>query len=78
MLSIFNVNISNNFIKLLHKNNFLSYRIIEKIVKGKSYNLPILIRPIKESYSEHDWFINDLDVRDINNWHITEICSDGV
>lgn len=77
MLSIFNVNISNNFIKFLHKNHFLSYRIIEKIVKGKSYNLPILIRPVKESYSEHDWFINDLDVRDINSWHITEICSDG-
>jgi len=40
--------------------------------------LPVLIRPVRKRYTEPDWTIEGLDIRNIKNWHMTEICSDSV
>ena len=49
------------------------FRIIEKRIKGE---LPLLIRPVKHNYSDSEFFVEGLDLRKIENWHIKGICSD--
>jgi hypothetical protein len=49
------------------------FRIIERRVHGE---LPLLIRPVKQNYSDSDFFVEGLDLRKIENWNIMGICSD--
>lgn len=44
---------------------------------GESLALPLLIRPIAESYSEQDFVIDGLDARRFENWRLKPICSDA-
>ena len=44
---------------------------------GESRALPLMIRPITESYSERDFLIGGLDVRRFENWRLKPICSDA-
>jgi len=53
--------------------NVSLFRAIERRVNGE---LPLLIRPVKHNYSESDFFVEGLDLREIKNWHIKGICSD--
>ncbi len=39
-------------------------------------SLPFLVRPVKESFAEHGWWVSGLDTRRIDNWSIKAICSD--
>ena len=48
-------------------------RVVEKKINGE---LPLLIRPVKQNYSHNDFFVEDLDLRKIENWYIKGICSD--
>lgn len=50
------------------------FRVIERRIKGE---LPLLIRPVKHNYSDSDFFVEGLDLRKIENWHIKGICSDS-
>jgi len=45
----------------------------QKIHQGKRY---CLIRPINRDYTEGDWFINDIDMRNFENLQVGEICAD--
>lgn len=49
------------------------FRVIEKRIKGE---LPLLIRPVRHNYCDSDFFVEALDLRKIENWHIKGICSD--
>ena len=49
------------------------FRAIEKKISGE---LPLLIRPVRHNYSDKDFFVEGLDLRKIDNWHIKGICSD--
>jgi GNAT superfamily N-acetyltransferase len=49
------------------------FRVIERRIKGE---LPLLIRPVNHDYSNSDFFVEGLDLRKIENWHIKGICSD--
>ena len=49
------------------------FRAIERRIKGE---LPLLIRPVKNNYSDSDFFFEGLDLRKIENWHIKGICPD--
>jgi len=49
---------------------------IEKRLWGE-VSLPLLVRPVAESFREDDWYIGGLDVRRIESWLIREICSDA-
>jgi len=35
------------------------------------------VRPVKKTVKEEDWFIEGIDIRNINNWEINGICSDN-
>ena len=49
-------------------------RLLERRLDGE---LPLLIRPIQETYANEDFFIEGLDSREIENWLLKPICSDG-
>lgn len=39
--------------------------------------VPVLIRPIRQSFSDSDFMINAVDVRRIDSWRLKPICSDA-
>jgi hypothetical protein len=49
-------------------------RIIEKRIEGE---WPLLLRPVRENFTERDFYLGNLDIRHIHNWALKEICSDG-
>jgi len=70
MISIRNINLSAAALNMLKKYNFADNNL-------KNKNLcPILVRPVKKDFVENDWFVNGLDIRDINNWKLKGICSE--
>ncbi len=75
-ISILNVGIPMDLEVFLRKKHFYTLGQVERLRDRESYNLQIRTRPLKEIYDEDDWFIDGVDVRDINNWSITEICFD--
>jgi len=75
-ISIMSMGLPKDLDVFLHKKHFYTFDRIERSRNRELYNLPILIRPMKETFDEDDWFIDGVDVRDINNWHITEMCCD--
>jgi hypothetical protein len=60
----------------LRNNRFWDLTRIDKIRHGRSYAIPVIIRPAVEKYTEDDWYIGEVDARDADNWHITEMCFD--
>jgi hypothetical protein len=44
---------------------------------GEANALPLLLRPIPESYGERDLVVEGLDVRQLENWGLKPICSDA-
>ena len=76
VLYFVDVSLSKRLRTFLGKNHFYGYRMIDKIRLGESYGLPFLIRPVKETYGEDDWYIEGVDTRDVAHWTIRPICSD--
>jgi len=50
-------------------------RMAEKKTRGE---WPLLVRPVRQDYSEDEWFVGGLDIRRNETWKIREICSDRV
>ena len=69
-LSIRFMNISENVFNVLEKLKFKDNNIKNKFV------MPILVRPTAPNPAEEDWFLNGLDMRDINSWQLKGICSE--
>ena len=38
---------------------------------------PLLVRPVKRECAADDWFLDGLDIRDMESWNLKEICGDG-
>ena len=75
ILSIYNFCLNDTFLQILKRLGFKTnslVRIIERIRIGE---LPLLIRPVKETYTERDFFIEEVDMRKIENWSLKPICS---
>lgn len=70
MIYIRDINLSKNVLPVLKK-----YKFADNNLKNKSL-CPILVRPVKKDFVESDWFVNGLDMRDINNWKLKGICSE--
>lgn len=51
------------------------FRLLERRVTGE---LPVMVRPVKEQYTDRDWVVNGLDVREAGNWAMKGICADDV
>jgi GNAT superfamily N-acetyltransferase len=78
ILLIYNLGFSDNFPQLLKHLGFRENSLIRKREIKKRGVWPVMVRPVKRDCDENDWFIGGLDIRDIRNWEIKEICNDGV
>lgn len=78
VLSIYNISISDSLLETLQRLRFKSDGLIRAKDKNRLGECPLLIRPVNQSYSEHDWYLEGLDMRRIENWDVKEICCDGV
>jgi hypothetical protein len=52
--------------------------LLRMLERRKTGELPLLIRPVKTTYTDADWHLGAFDLRDIRNWQIKEIGSDAV
>ncbi len=80
ILSIWDVNLRKELSQTLKDLNFSTKTLLGKIEKkfpSEFPMLPVFVRPIKKTVKEKDWFIDGIDIRNINNWEINGICSDN-
>lgn len=56
---------------------FKPFNLLKKIFKKPIVN-DILVRPLPFEFTLENWKIDDIDIREIKNWHLTLICSDGI
>jgi len=80
ILSTWSFGLRSDFAKTLKSLHFSSNNLlnrIEKTFKNEFPSLPVFVRPVKKRYTEKDWLIEGLDIRDIKNWEINGICSDN-
>ena len=76
-LAIQRFGLSHSFLQILEQLG-LDKRVISQTKKwDKAEKLHLLVRPVKKSLSEKDWFLENFDIRDIDNWDIKPICSDA-
>ncbi len=76
-VSILNISVQKDLWKTLKPLGF-SYRSLRRTVKRVFFGeFPILVRPVKQDFSEADWFLSGLDIRRAANWRIKPISSDS-
>jgi len=76
-LSIFRFSLDHHLERVLKG---LGYRVntLERLLNKKRHGeWPLLVRPVSQDFTENDWFIEGLDIRQVDSWDIKEICSDG-
>lgn len=63
--------------KVLGKLGFRLRRLTLLRERFRRHVWPIMVRPVKESPAEEDWFVAGLDIRSIGSWELSQICSDS-
>jgi hypothetical protein len=77
VISIYRYSLTDNFLRILNRLRFQKNSFIRLIEKRLTGEWPLLIRPVKNDFSDSDLHIAGLDIRKIENWEIKEICSDA-
>ena len=78
IFSIFNFGVNDVLLKILKGLRFKTNSIVRKIERLINGEWPLLIRPAKKGFVENDWFVENLDIRNVESWEIKPICSDAV
>jgi hypothetical protein len=77
LLSIYDFCLDNTLMQTLKRQGFKTQSLVRIIEKKLNGELPLLIRPVKETFKESDFFIEGIDSRRIENWSLKPICSDA-
>jgi GNAT superfamily N-acetyltransferase len=77
ILSILDLPMPQSLKKSLRTQHFHAYERLEQIIRRRSPYFPILLRPVRADFREQDWFVDNRDMRLIENWNLTSISSDG-
>ena len=77
VLSIYEFCLEPAFANNLKRLGFSRRGLIRTLERRLDGELPLLIRPIQEIFTDEDLFIEGLDAREIENWSLKPICSDG-
>ncbi len=77
IFSIYNFSLSDKLLHILKGLHFYTNGLTQKMEKYFNGEWPLLIRPVKKRFVENDWFIEGLDIRNIDGWEIKPICSDA-
>ena len=78
ILSIYDFCLDHGLRKTLKALGFKTSGLVRRLEQKMTGELPVLIRPVRKGCTKDDWLIEGLDIRKIENWQITEICSDAV
>ena len=78
IFSIYNFGLNDKLLRILKGLHFKTNSMARKIERLFDGEWPLLIRPVRKRFVDNDWFIEDLDIRDIESWQIKSICSDAV
>lgn len=78
ILSVYDYSIVGQWRRLFAQFGFQEGGLLAMIEKKTRGNYPLLVKPVAENPTETDWKVADRDIRNIGNWSIKEICSDGV
>jgi hypothetical protein len=78
ILSIYHFSIDDELRQRFRDLGFKVKGLMRILEEKKTGELPVLIRPVQKSYTETEWNVEGLDIRNIKNWQMTEICSDSV
>lgn len=57
---------------------FKPHSLLRRRRRTKWGEWPLLIRPTVKDVTDHDWFVEGLDTRDLGNWNLKEVCHDGL
>jgi hypothetical protein len=77
IISIINYSLNDSISGLINKLQFKENSLTRRMEKRGIGEWPLFVRPVKHDYSEKDFIIENLDTRNIKNWSLKEICSDG-
>ena len=78
ILSIYSYGMSENFLQILKNLPQTKNSVIKKKEIDEKDQLQLLVRPVKKKLFDSDWLIDGVDLKNIENWEIKPICSDGV
>lgn len=81
LLFILDINLDEDLVKALYNFGLHQRDLIARLVTKKrkiNKDRYFLLKPLKDEKQEDYWYINNLDIRKIENWKLTEICSDDV
>ncbi len=75
-VKILNYSVDEYLWETLKSRKFKRWGLRRSLLKIAYGEWPLLVRPIKRECSEDDWFLGGLDIRNMENWKIKEICGD--
>jgi GNAT superfamily N-acetyltransferase len=78
LLSIYEFCLDDTWMQTLKDLGFKTHSLVQVIERKLHGELPLLIRPVKETFAEDDFLIEGIDAREIENWSLKPICSDAV
>ena len=76
IISIYNFNLNPTLFKTLLTFSFKTYSLMRMLESRFVGEMPLFVRPVKSDFIEEDWYLEGLDIRDIQNWSLKPICSD--
>jgi GNAT superfamily N-acetyltransferase len=76
-IAIPNISLNEDFSQMVKHIGFKAESLIERRIRRVTGTCPIFVRPVQKRCVEDDWYIEGLDIRNIENWHIKGICNDG-
>jgi hypothetical protein len=77
-LNILNVSVDESLWDTLKTRRFRRWGLPHTVKTWVYGERPLLVRPIKPSCAESDWFLSGLDIRNMDSWHFKQICHDDV
>ena len=78
IISIYEYSLNDDLRRVFKQHGFVVGGVMRMLEKKKRGEWPLLVRPVNPDYVEADWYYGGRDLRKMENWHIKEICSDGV
>ncbi len=76
-VNILNVSVDAYLWETLKSRRFKRSGLQRRVRKLVHDEWPLLVRPVKRECAADDWFLDGLDIRDMESWNLKEICGDG-
>lgn len=77
VLSILGFGLDDAFAATLRRLRFRTGSVLRVIERARRGELPVLIRPVAESFSTEDFMLEGIDARDPDSWDLKPVASDA-